>query len=61
MIRRTVPCAKKVTASHTKGEASFLSEEPADESALKNAVAATGYSCLSVDAAHYEKKGWFGR
>ena len=61
VIRKAVPGAKKVAASHTKGEASFLSEEPADESALKTAVAATGYACLSVDAAPYEKKGWFGR
>ena len=61
VIRKAVPGAKKVAASHTKGEASFLSEEPADESALKNAVGATGYACLSVAAAPYEKKGWFGR
>ncbi|MBR4549320.1 MAG: ATPase P [Oscillospiraceae bacterium] len=61
VIRRAVPGAKKVSASHTKGEASFLSEEAADESGLKNAVAATGYTCLSVDSAPYEKKGWFGR
>ena len=60
-IRRAVPGAKKVAASHAKGEASFLSEGPADESALKNAVAATGYVCLSVDSAPYEKKGWFRR
>ena len=28
---------------------------------LKDAVAATGYSCLNVEAAPYEKKGLFGR
>lgn len=61
VIRKAVPGAKKVAASHAKGEASFLSEEPANESALKNAVAATGYTCLSVDSAPYEKKGWFKR
>lgn len=59
VLRRAVPGAQKVSASHTKGEASFLSEEAADESALKNAVAATGYTCLSVTAEPYEKKGWF--
>ena len=59
VIRRAVPGAKKVAASHAKGEASFLSEGPADESALKNAIAATGYACLAVDSAPYEKKGWF--
>ena len=61
VIRKTVPGAKKVSASHGKGEASFLSEVPADEGELKNAIAATGYSCLSVNSAPYEKKGWFRR
>ncbi len=61
VIRKAVPGAKKVSASHTKGEASFLSEGSADEKLLKDAIAATGYTCLSVDAAPYEKKGWFSR
>ena len=61
VIRKAVPGAKKVSASRAKGEASFLSEEAADESGLKNAIAATGYTCLSVSAEPYEKKGWFGR
>ena len=61
VIRKAVPGAKKVSSSHTKGEASFLSEEAVDEKLLKNAVAATGYTCLSVNSAPYEKKGWFGR
>ncbi|MBR5094282.1 MAG: cation transporter [Oscillospiraceae bacterium] len=58
VIRKAVPGAKKVSASHTKGEASFLTEGPADESALKSAIAATGYTCLSVTAEPCEKKGW---
>ena len=61
VIRKTVPGAKKVSASHTKGEASFLTEEAADEKLLKDAIAATGYTCLSVTAEPYEKKGWFKR
>ena len=61
VIRRAVPGAKKVSASHTKGEASFLSETAVDESLLKDAVAATGYTCRSVQSAPYEKKGWFSR
>ncbi len=60
-IRKAVPGAKKVTASHKRGEASFLSEAPADADALKRAVAATGYACLSAESAPYEKKGLFGR
>ncbi len=58
VIRKAVPGAKKVCASHAKGEASFLTEEAADEKLLKDAVAATGYTCQSVTAEPYEKKGW---
>lgn len=60
-IRRAVPAAKKVTASRGKKEASFLTEEPVDAQDLKGAIDATGYDCLSVTSAPYEKKGWFGR
>ena len=31
-IRRAIPGAKKVSASHTRGEACFLTEEAAEES-----------------------------
>ena len=61
VIRKTVPGAKKVTSSHARGEASFLTEEAVDESRLREAVAATGYTCVSVTAEPYEKKGWFRR
>lgn len=61
VIRKTVPEAKKVSASHTKGEASFLTEGHADENRLKEAVAATGYICTGITSEPYEKKGWFGR
>ena len=60
-IRKAVPGAKKVTASHKRGEASFLTDAPADEETLKNAIAATGYTCLSAEGAPYEKKGLFGK
>ncbi len=59
VIRKTVPGAKKVAASRAKGEASFLTERAVDEAGLKEAIAATGYTCLSVESAPYEKKGWF--
>ncbi len=59
-IRRAVPAAKKVSASRSRGEASFLTEEAVDEVSLKAAIDATGYSCLGVESAPYEKKGWFG-
>jgi copper chaperone CopZ len=60
LIRKAVPGAKKVSASHTKGEASFLSEEAVEEAAMKEAIAASGYTCLNVTEEPYEKKGWFG-
>ena len=60
-IRKAVPEAKKVTASVRKKEASFLTEEAADPARLRAAIDATGYSCLGVESAPYEKKGLFGR
>ena len=61
MIRKTVPSARKVAASRTKGEASFLSEEAVDEGRLCAAINETGYRCTAAATAPYEKNGWFGR
>ena len=61
VIRKTVPGALKVSASHRKGEATFLSETAAEESSLRAAINATGYTCLSVSAEPYVKKGLFSR
>jgi len=60
-IRKAVPGAKKVAASHGKGVASFLSEGQIPEAQLKNAIDATGYTCLSMETSPYEKKGLFNR
>jgi copper chaperone CopZ len=60
VIRKTVPAAKKVSASRTKKTAVFLSEEMPDGEALKEAVNRTGYTCTSVQSAPYKKKGLFG-
>ena len=60
-IRKTVPSAKKVVASRSKGEASFLTDDTIDEQALKKAISETGYSCLSAESVSYEKKGFFRR
>ncbi len=59
-IRKTIPSARKVSASQKKKEASFLSEKPVDEKRLKAAIDATGYTCLAVESGIYEKKGFFG-
>ena len=50
---------QKVTSSHTKGETVILSEQPLDQQALRDAIAATGYEVKAVDAHPYEKKGLF--
>lgn len=60
-IRKAVPQAKKVRASHRKGEADFLTESPVDPGLLKAAVDATGYDCLSVSTGEDVRKGLFGR
>ena len=60
-IRKAVPEAKKVSASRGKGEAVFLTDSPVDAAALKAAVDATGYSCLSVESSEAEaRRGLFG-
>ena len=58
-IRKEVPCAKKVTASRHKKEASFLSEEPADTERLKEVIRETGYTCTDIRCEAYEKRGLF--
>ncbi len=59
VIRKTVPTAKKVTASRRAKEASFVHEEEVNADLLKNAVNETGYTCTDVVSEPYEKKGWF--
>ncbi len=59
VVRNSVSDARKVSASHKKGIVTFLSENPPQEDELKNAIAQTGYTCLSVESVPYEKKGLF--
>ena len=61
VIRKKVPDAKKVSASHSKGIATFLSEAAPSEEELKKAITETGYTCLAVNSETYVKKGLFGR
>lgn len=58
-IRKAVPSARNVAAPRRKKETSLLTEGAVDTALLKTTVGATGYSCLSVKSAPYEKKGWF--
>ncbi len=60
-IRKAVPSAKKVEASRSKKEASFITETAVETETLKSAIDATGYTFLGAESAVYEKKGLFGR
>ncbi len=60
-IRKAVPSAQKVSESRSKGEASFLTEDAVNAERLKAVIDSTGYTCLGVDSAPYEKRGLFGR
>ena len=56
-VRNRFP-VQKVTSSHTK--TLILSEQPLDQQALRDAIAATGYTVTAMDTHPYEKKGLFG-
>ncbi len=60
-IRKAFPDAKKVSASRKHGEATFLTEQEIDREKLKQAIEATGYTCVSVSIEPYQKRGLFGR
>lgn len=51
---------EKVTSSHAKGECVILSEEALDETALRAAIAGTGYELKSLNSEEYKKKGFLG-
>lgn len=52
---------KKVSSSHSKGITEIISENPLDESDLRKAIDATGYTVISVHTEPYAKKGLFRR
>lgn len=60
-IRNAVPSAKKVAASKSKKEASFLTDNPVNTDLLKTAIDETGYICLAAESVFVEKKRLFGR
>ena len=51
---------KKVSASHGKGQAVILSEEPISAELLKEKIGETGYTVLEVQSGTYQKKKLFG-
>ncbi len=58
VIRKEVPDAKSVKASHSKKTASFRTEGPVDEERLTAAINETGYSCESVSIEPCETRGF---
>lgn len=50
---------KKVSASHSKGEADIISEEPIDEAELRETITKTGYDFVSMTSKPYEKHALF--
>ena len=59
-IRRAIPQARKVSASHVNGEATFLVDGSIDAAWLKKSIAETGYKMLSLHSEPYVKKSFFG-
>ncbi|MBQ8947012.1 MAG: heavy-metal-associated domain-containing protein [Lachnospiraceae bacterium] len=59
-IRKAFPEAKKVAASHTKKEATFMTDSEVDTDKLKSIIDETGYTFVSASSETVEKKGLFG-
>ena len=57
-IRAAFP-VEKVSSSPSRGETVILSQEPPDESALRAAINATGYTAGEISIEPYEKAGFF--
>lgn len=51
---------KKVTASHTKGQAVIVAENEISEADIAKALEPTGYRMVSYSCAPYQKKKLFG-
>lgn len=56
---RKVFSVKKVTSSHSKGQTVILTEQDIDETEIRKAIDATGYTVTSFAKEPYEKKGLF--
>ena len=55
-IRRAFPDVKKVKASRSSGEATFLSDDAVEEERLKGAITETGYTFVSTMTEPYKKR-----
>ncbi len=60
VIRKEFPKASKVSASHTKNTATFVTDEKVNPDVLEDAIEKTGYHYRGFETVPYEKKGLFG-
>ena len=58
-IRRNF-AVKSAKSDRKKRRCVVVSEEPLDESRIREVIADTGYDLLSIEAAPYQKKKLFG-
>lgn len=58
-IRKAIPDAKKVKASHKQGQASFVIDESQDYQGAIESIEKEGYHVLDAYSSIYEKKGLF--
>ncbi len=58
-IRNAFPDAKKVKASKSRGEATFLTDSKPAVDELKKAITETGYTFVSAVLEPYRKSGFF--
>ena len=58
VVRKTAQ-VNKVSSSHTRGETVIVSDQELDLEALKQAIAAIGYTVTGAETRPYEKKGFF--
>ncbi len=59
-IRKAFPDAKKVAASRSKKQVTFLSEQEVSEAQIRDAIDGTGYDFRGAESKEYVKKGLFG-
>jgi copper chaperone CopZ len=62
-VRKAFPSVQKVTSSHGKNKTEIIAEEELDQTALTEAINATGYQVTAIQTEPYKKKGFslFGR
>ena len=58
-IRKAFPNAKKVKASKSNGEATFLTDATIDKEKLAKEITDTGYTFVSAESEPYKKRRLF--